>query len=716
MGNKVEIQIIGEDKASAVLKQVTAVFDKTTKGVSTGTTGMSRAWIGFTDGLKKGETAINNTIKRLTSMQGLLVTMAGGYGLVRLGKTALDVASSFEQMEVKLNALTRGRGKETLDALNEWALEMPVNTRKTVDTFAMMKAMGLDPTIASLQTLVDVAVLFGEDAMPRVARALGQMQALGRLSAEELNQLSEVGINARKYVTEAFGKTVEELQKMNVPIQNIISVIWKGLATDFGGAAKEAQRNWQGLLTTTQSYFEEIVKQVMEAGVFDELKNQLININNEMKTWIDNNRELIRIKVPEYVEKIKNVLQTIWDIISYDPAIIEWGLIGLAIGGKKWAIIAGGIAHMATWAENLGKALGMVAGGVLSIKDVAGANFKELEELVRRGEEIMQGPFFRGKIPARPKGVGDLPAPVPLPPPGLPEGYEKLFKQLQEKYHELQNELTLLDYEGWEKRRQQVYLWAKDTEEKLKATGMWTKDVQKLVADIGAKELKIIDVQRWQEQLKEWKEAWAAYADSFEVGIQDMVQKADDWTDRMSDAFKGWASNFSNMLTDVLFDAESTFSDIAKAFAKMITQMWIQWAIAEPLMGMFGGWFKDFFKSGKGNVFDSGNVQPMAAGGIIKKPTIFPMASGDIGLMGEAGPEAIMPLVRLPGGALGVRAKIEGASSQRGSTRIELINKSGIPLEATESRVSFNADEHIVQVWLDSYRRNRFGLREALGV
>lgn len=57
----------------------------------------------------------------------------------------------------------------------------------------------------------------------------------------------------------------------------------------------------------------------------------------------------------------------------------------------------------------------------------------------------------------------------------------------------------------------------------------------------------------------------------------------------------------------------------------------------------------------KGGAFQNGNVIPFARGGIVSQPTIFPMATG-MGLMGEAGPEAIMPLRRLPNGRLGVEA------------------------------------------------------------
>jgi hypothetical protein len=62
--------------------------------------------------------------------------------------------------------------------------------------------------------------------------------------------------------------------------------------------------------------------------------------------------------------------------------------------------------------------------------------------------------------------------------------------------------------------------------------------------------------------------------------------------------------------------------------------------------------------SAKGNIFSGGNVVPFAKGGIpdiVSVPRYFPMAGGKTGLMGEAGPEAIMPLVRDGEGRLAVR-------------------------------------------------------------
>ncbi len=62
-----------------------------------------------------------------------------------------------------------------------------------------------------------------------------------------------------------------------------------------------------------------------------------------------------------------------------------------------------------------------------------------------------------------------------------------------------------------------------------------------------------------------------------------------------------------------------------------------------------------------GAAFSSGKVMPFARGGVVSQATGFPMRGG-MGLMGEAGPEAIMPLTRGPGGKLGVQALGGGQS------------------------------------------------------
>ncbi len=72
--------------------------------------------------------------------------------------------------------------------------------------------------------------------------------------------------------------------------------------------------------------------------------------------------------------------------------------------------------------------------------------------------------------------------------------------------------------------------------------------------------------------------------------------------------------------------------------------------------------------SGAGSLFAfadggvPGRVTPFADGGVVSSPTFFPMG-GDMGLMGEAGSEAILPLKRGADGSLGVASAGGGGAT-----------------------------------------------------
>ena len=80
--------------------------------------------------------------------------------------------------------------------------------------------------------------------------------------------------------------------------------------------------------------------------------------------------------------------------------------------------------------------------------------------------------------------------------------------------------------------------------------------------------------------------------------------------------------------------------------------------VSQPIVKGIAAGIGNLFPSANGNVFAPGGVVPYAMGGIVTRPTIFPFADGGgfrTGLMGEAGPEAIMPLKRGADGKLGVQ-------------------------------------------------------------
>lgn len=81
--------------------------------------------------------------------------------------------------------------------------------------------------------------------------------------------------------------------------------------------------------------------------------------------------------------------------------------------------------------------------------------------------------------------------------------------------------------------------------------------------------------------------------------------------------------------------------------------------VTDHFGALLGGAVNSILPFEKGGAFSQGRVTPFATGGIVSGPVQFPMRGG-MGLMGEAGPEAIMPLTRGADGKLGVQAQGSG--------------------------------------------------------
>ncbi len=128
---------------------------------------------------------------------------------------------------------------------------------------------------------------------------------------------------------------------------------------------------------------------------------------------------------------------------------------------------------------------------------------------------------------------------------------------------------------------------------------------------------------------------------------------------------RGMSKGLRRAFDGVMLDGMK-LSDALETVAKSMIQTSYNAAI-KPVANHFGGLLSQGVSGlvqgalpfANGGSFSQGRVMPFANGGVVSGPATFPMRGGT-GLMGEAGPEAIMPLARGADGKLGVR----GAGAQ----------------------------------------------------
>ncbi len=158
----------------------------------------------------------------------------------------------------------------------------------------------------------------------------------------------------------------------------------------------------------------------------------------------------------------------------------------------------------------------------------------------------------------------------------------------------------------------------------------------------------------------------AGMAASFDVELQRMRSSLTQTGVDIATLERGFSGGLRRAFDGVMFDGMK-LSDALRTIGQSMTNAAYSAAVRPVanhfgglLAGGVGGLVENLFPFENGGSFSQGRVTPFANGGVVNRATMFPMRGG-VGLMGEAGPEAIMPLARGSDGKLGVRTQGGGA-------------------------------------------------------
>lgn len=164
------------------------------------------------------------------------------------------------------------------------------------------------------------------------------------------------------------------------------------------------------------------------------------------------------------------------------------------------------------------------------------------------------------------------------------------------------------------------------------------------------------------EQGKISFEAWGnAGLDATEkaaAAMGDVTANTQDQFKELKDAIEGWSRDAAQAMVDFAITGESSVTDMVNGILAQLARMTAQKYITDPLFNAIGSMLPDLVPNADGGVYSAPGLSAYS-GTVVNQPTVFPFARG-IGLMGEAGPEAILPLTRV-NGKLGVQAQGGGS-------------------------------------------------------
>lgn len=169
------------------------------------------------------------------------------------------------------------------------------------------------------------------------------------------------------------------------------------------------------------------------------------------------------------------------------------------------------------------------------------------------------------------------------------------------------------------------------------------------------------DLEADLERLEQSMEGTASLTRGFEAELSRMRESMGDTTLDMKRMERGLSSGLRRAFDAVVLDGSKLSGALSGLGQSMVKTAYatatkpVTDQAAGVLSGTLGALMAGIMPFAKGGAFTQGRVMPFAKGGVVSSPTTFPM-KGATGLMGEAGPEAIMPLTRGADGSLGVRS------------------------------------------------------------
>lgn len=242
---RVEIVVTASDRASGPLHSVGNAVE-----------GIDRA------AGRAGSGGLSRLGSALSNLGGVAAGAIGGItaavgGLAVLG---IQANASAEQTAAAFTTLL-GSGeaaKGFLDDLRGFAASTPFEFPELADAAKKLLAFGFaaEDVIPMMTAIGDAvgALGGGQAEIDRVTMALGQMQAKGKVSAEEMNQLAELGIPAWKMLADSMGITTAEAMKLAeqglIPADAAVQSLLAGMEQTFGGAMAAQATTFNGLLST----------------------------------------------------------------------------------------------------------------------------------------------------------------------------------------------------------------------------------------------------------------------------------------------------------------------------------------------------------------------------------------------------------------------------------------------------------------------------------
>lgn len=354
---KTEKVLKADDKASSVIKNVenkskrisgkiwTAIVNvkdsqalSALKNIGARAKGIAgKTWTAIVKVKNLAMAPLNMIKNALFNLKTLAATIVVGVAAKQFVLDPINLADAYSSAHIGFSTLLgEERGQQMMDDLDAFAKATPFKSAEVIAQTQRMIAMGwnAEDIIADMTTIGDAAAATGkgEQGLQQIVTALAQIKSKGKLSTEELNQLAEAGVSAKRYIAEGLGygsgdtgiaKMTKDLENGAISSGKALEALLGGMKEYQGMMDKTANETVEGLWSQIEDTFEINIfrrwGQGLQAGAKEGLGSilELLDSSEGALESLGDTIELLGRDISKWVaEKLEKTVNLIKEITS----------------------------------------------------------------------------------------------------------------------------------------------------------------------------------------------------------------------------------------------------------------------------------------------------------------------------------------------------------------------------------------------------------------
>lgn len=226
---------------------------------------------------------------------GVTVPLAAAAGAA--AKFSFDTIAAAEQASIAFETmLGPQKARSMLEDLADFAANTPFELQGLESSTQKLIAMGFEAEecIPLLTSIGDAAsgLGAGQAGIDQITRALGQMNAKGKVSAEEMMQLTETGIPAWQYLADVIsnGDIPTAMQMVTngvVDADTAIQALQDGMNRDFGGMMSKQAQTLTGVLSNMADAVQKPLMAIKDTDGYKDLTAALSDLTDSLGPFVE---------------------------------------------------------------------------------------------------------------------------------------------------------------------------------------------------------------------------------------------------------------------------------------------------------------------------------------------------------------------------------------------------------------------------------------------